>query len=49
MLSIILTLKGRTHTREGYTICFLSLGVTAILALAVLLLAKRFLSRTTAF
>ncbi len=41
MLFIILTLKGSTDLRAGYTISFLSLGVTAIIALAFLFLAKK--------
>ncbi|MCL1911957.1 MAG: MFS transporter [Leptospirales bacterium] len=41
ILFIILTLKGAGTEKEAYAKCFLALGVTAILALAVLLAAKK--------
>ncbi|EYE87526.1 MFS transporter [Fervidicella metallireducens AeB] len=41
MLFIILTLKGGSNTKEAYGLCFLALGITAILAVLVLLISKK--------
>ena len=41
MLSIILTIKGSSDTKSAYATCFLVLGVTAILAVAFLVLSKK--------
>jgi MFS family permease len=41
MLFLILTVKGSENTRDGYIIGFLALGVTAVLALSVLLIARK--------
>jgi len=41
ILFIILTLKGAGTEKDDYAICFLALGITAILALAILLMAKK--------
>lgn len=41
MLFVILTIKGTRNTRDGYIISFLSLGVTAILAVSVLLISRK--------
>lgn len=40
MLFVILTIKGSSGSKDAYALCFLALGVTAILALAVLLFSK---------
>lgn len=41
MLFVILTIKGGSNTQDAYAISFLALGMTAILALAVLLYARK--------
>lgn len=40
MLFIILTIKGSSNAKEAYALCFLALGLTAIIALTVLLISK---------
>lgn len=41
MLFIILTIRGSSNTKEAYALSFLALGVTAIIALTVLLISKK--------
>jgi predicted MFS family arabinose efflux permease len=41
ILSVILTIKGSSNTKEAYSICFLALGITAIIALTVLFISKK--------
>lgn len=41
ILSVILTIKGSSNTKEAYSICFLALGITAVIALAVLFISKK--------
>lgn len=41
MLFIILTIKGSSNTKEAYSLCFLALGLTAIIALSVLFISKK--------
>lgn len=41
ILFVILTLKGASKTKEAYAVCFLVLGIAAILSVIVLLISKR--------
>lgn len=41
ILSVILTIKGSSNTKDAYSICFLALGITAVIALAVLFISKK--------
>ena len=49
ILFVILTLKGSSDAKAAYSVCFLALGIAAILSVIVLLIAKKLYPTPDAF
>lgn len=49
ILFVILTIKGSSNTKAAYSVCFLTLGIAAILSVIVLLISKKLYPKPDTF